>query len=188
MLLDLDRRPQQTLAVFNEGHLKSAPTETTTPTKSSETASPAPPAAARAAAEAKITKPIGEYLDPMLGKWSPADAEAVLGHPTTHRFAYDTNKTVDGDIYAYDDPTRFARLIELNFDGKTNRLRAVYLYPSARITWEDCKKMYGDNVQKTRGADGTKFYAYRDRRVSVLLDKNDLVINFGLFPQIIANK
>jgi hypothetical protein len=187
MLLDLDRRTQQTLATFNAGHLKSAPAENSAPPKTTETASStAPPPAPTA--DAKITKPIGAYLEPLLGKWSPTDAESVLGHPTTHRFAYDQNKTADGDIYSYDDPTRWARQIELNFDGKTNRLRAVYLYPSGRITWTDCKKMYGDNVQKVRGENGTKIYAYRDRALSVLLDKNDVVINFGLFSASIAAK
>jgi hypothetical protein len=181
MLLDLDRRSQQTLAAFNAGHLKSAAAENSPPAKAAETSSAPPPTAPKA--ETKITKPIGEYLDEMLGKWSAADAEATLGHPTTHRFAYDQNKTVDGDIFAYEDPTRWAREIELNFDGKTNRLRAIYLYPGTRITWEDCKKMYGDNVQKTRGLNGTKFYVYKDRRLTVFLDKNDVVINFGLVPQ-----
>jgi len=66
--------------------------------------------------------------------------------------------TVDGDIYAYDDPARFVRQIELNVDEKTNRLRAIYLYPSVRTTWDDCKKLYGDNAQEIRGENGTTTY------------------------------
>jgi S1-C subfamily serine protease len=124
MLLDLDRRSQQTLASFNQGHLKSAAAENAVPPKPAETASA--PAPVASATDVKITKPIGEFLDAMLGKWTPVEAEKVLGQPATHRFSYDSNRTVDGDIYAYDDPTRFAREIELNFDGNTSRLRAIY--------------------------------------------------------------
>jgi S1-C subfamily serine protease len=213
MLLDLDRQPRQTLAAFNQGHLKNAPEEPNPPSQSNETASPSgptPPAASEtpspsgptppAASETpspsgptpppkvEITKPIDEYLEAMLGKWSPDDAEKTLGHPSTHRFAYDNNRTVDGDIYAYDDPTRFAHQIELNFDGKTNRLREIYLYPSAHMTWKDCKKLWGDNVQKTRDRDGAKLYAYRDRRLGVALTKDDVVVYLGRYLRSIATK
>ena len=96
--------------------------------------------------------------------------------------AYDQAKNVIGDIYSFRDPTLNADHIELSFDSKTSWLTNVFLYPARATTWEDCKKFWGkDATVAIRNPDGSKIYSYKNRHLNVLLDKNNRVINLGLY-------
>jgi hypothetical protein len=130
----------------------------------------------------EMRKSVGDFLATRLLVWSEQDARTVMGEPLSHRFAYDQARSVTGDIYTFRDPTLNADHIELSFDSKTNRLTNVYLYPGRLTTWEDCKKLWGkDATVAIKNPDGSKIYSYKNRHVTVLLDKNNRVINLGLF-------
>jgi hypothetical protein len=123
---------------------------------------------------------LAAYLQKMLGRWTSQEAQVPLGEPTRHRFGYDQQKNITTDIFAYLDPTRGFRELELAFDVQTKRLVNVYIYPWM-MTWDDCKKLWGENVNVVRRADGTKFYVYKDRRINVYSSKDNHVINLGLY-------
>jgi hypothetical protein len=120
------------------------------------------------------------YLGTKIGKWNQADAEAELGPPLRHRFAYDQNQQMTGDIYAYSDPTKSLREFELDYDVKTKLLTNLYGFPWD-MSWEQCKSLWGENARLMRNANGTKFYLYRDRKLNVLLDKSGKVISLGAY-------
>jgi S1-C subfamily serine protease len=123
---------------------------------------------------------LGEYLASRLLAWTEQDGRTAMGEPMSHRYAYDQAQNITGDIYSYRSPNPSADHIELLFDSKTKRMTNVYLYP-VRVTWADCKKLWGDNVAVKKNPDGNKFYMYKDRRVNVLLDKNNKVVSLGLY-------
>ena len=130
----------------------------------------------------EMRKSVGDYLASRLLVWSENDAQTVMGAPLSHRYAYDQAKNVTGDIYTFRDPTLNTDHIELGFDSKTNRLTDVYLYPKMIITWEDCEKTWGDDVTVKTNPDGSRFTVlYNNRRLNVLLDRNDRVISLGLY-------
>ena len=120
---------------------------------------------------------IEAYLEHQFGVWTLEDSKALLGDPHGHRFGV-------GDpipeIWAYDDPTKFARQIELVFDGRTKKLHDFFLYP-INVTWTDCKKLWGNNVRMQKNANGTRSYMYKDRHLNVLVSSNDTVISFGVY-------
>lgn len=120
------------------------------------------------------------YVEGKIGKWSDQDATRELGSPVRHRPFYDPQKTIIGDIYAYPDPTHGLREFELAFDNKTKLLTNVFGYP-LNMTWEECKRLWGDNARTVKNADGTRFRAYRDRHLNVMLDKSDKVISLGIY-------
>ena|SRR2546425_7303744 len=120
------------------------------------------------------------YLQSKLRIWTEEDARNELGDPIRHRFVRDNFNTINGDVYAYSDPTQLMREVELNFDSRTKRLQAVYGY-TWDMTWEQCKKLWGENVTTTKNHDGTRFYAYRDRNLLVLTDKHGKVISIGVY-------
>lgn len=127
-------------------------------------------------------KSIGVYLEQKLQLWTEEDAKLVLGEPVQHRYSYDGNKTVDGSIFAYRDPTQFFRVVELRFDLKTKLVRNIFLQnPLARTTWDDCKRLWGDKVNTTRNPDGSKFYMYTTRRLNVLVGRDGVVQSFGIY-------
>jgi len=84
------------------------------------------------------------------------------------------------DIFNYADPTALYQHIELNFDATTKRMVGLFMYP-ARMTWDDCKKAWGDNVTTTKNPDGTQFHNYKNRRLNVFLDKRSNVISIGVY-------
>lgn len=120
---------------------------------------------------------IGSYLEHQFGMWTLDDAKSLLGDPHGHRFGA-------GDpipeIWAFDDPTKGARQIELVFDGKTKKLHDFYIYP-INATWEDCKKLWGNDVRVQKGANGTRFYVYKNRHLNVLVSANGTVVNYGVY-------
>lgn len=120
------------------------------------------------------------FLEKKLQTLTDTDAQQLHGAPVRHRYFYDQNKTISGDIYAYPDPTRLYREFELTFDVKTKRMTGVFVYPWD-MSWAQCKKLWGDDAAVTKNPDGTKADIYRKRRLNVPLDKDSKVINFGLY-------
>ena len=122
---------------------------------------------------------IGVFLERRFGVWTLDDAKAVLGEPHGHRFGA-------GDpipeIWAFDDPTKVARQVELLFDAKTKMFHDFYAYP-VNMTWEDCKKIWGDNVKAQKGQNGNKFYMYKNRHMNVLVAPNGTVLSVGVYAQ-----
>lgn len=119
------------------------------------------------------------FLQRRLAAWGEQDARDVLGDPLRHRFAYE-QKVAAGDIYTFADPTGRYREFELWFRPGDRKLHAVFVYPW-RMTWQDCRNLWGRRVSLTRSADGVRFYSYLRRRLDVLVDKRGNVINFGLY-------
>jgi hypothetical protein len=115
-----------------------------------------------------------------MSSWTLEQAEAVLGSPVRHRFFYDPKNNPTGDIYAFSDPTRQFREFELSFDKYTKKMTNMFVYPF-NLTWDQCKKIWGDNVKHVKNADGTHMYIYQNRRLNVLTDKDSKVLNFGIY-------
>ena len=126
------------------------------------------------------TIPSGRFLENQLDKWTFADAQRVFGAPVRQRQAFSKDRVIDGDIYAYPDPTGRYREFELDFDLSTKKLVTVYLYPWS-MNWEQCKQSWGDNAGLETYCDGTQMHAYKNRRILVLTDMDGRVINIGLY-------
>ena len=119
------------------------------------------------------------YLQRRLGEWTANDARRLLGDPSRRRDAY-AEGAVTGDIFAFRDPTARYREFELLFDRRTRKLTTIFIYPW-HMTWQDCRELWGEQVNTTRMANGNTFRAYRDRSLDVLADGNDVVINLGVY-------
>jgi len=119
------------------------------------------------------------YLQQFIGKWKKADAEALLGSITRQRPVYDT-KGVHGQIFAFRDPSDRFKELELDFDTDTGTLRTVFAYPK-QLTWQDCRKQWGGNVNTTHTKNGRTFYSYLNRNLDVLVDRDGKVISLGLY-------
>ena len=59
-----------------------------------------------------------------LRTWTLEETVALLGQPVRRRDSLSASKQLDGDIYAFSDPTRQFREIELRFDGYSKRIRS----------------------------------------------------------------
>jgi len=118
------------------------------------------------------------YVESKLNTWTTKEAAAELGEPIRSRHAFDARQNIIGEVYAYNDPTKLLREIELNFDSKTQKLIAIYGYPWD-FTWTQCKTLWGNNVRTTKNPDGSRFHSYKDRNLHVLVNKDEKVINFG---------
>jgi hypothetical protein len=138
----------------------------------------ASPAASNVAIPDEMKKSSFWYVQSKLHVWTKKEAEVQLGDSIMSRHALDPNKNIIGEIYAYNDPTKLLRELELNFDSKTGKLVAVYGYPWD-FTWTQCKALWGSNVRTTKNPDGSRFHAYKDRALAVLVNKDEKVINFG---------
>lgn len=112
--------------------------------------------------------------------WTLEQAEAILGTPTSHRFYYDPKNNPTGDIYGFGDPTRQFRQFELSFDKFTRKMTDMFVYPY-NLTWDECKKLWGDNVKHVKNPNGTHTYSYQNRHLNVLADKDGRVLNFGIY-------
>lgn len=150
------------------------PTET--PTKAG--GPPSSPVTSKAGVSDEMKKSSYWYVESKLNVWTRKEAEAELGDPIRDRHSLDAKKNIVGEIYAYNDPTKLLREIELNFDSKTQKLIAIYGYPWD-FTWTQCKSLWGSNVKTEKNPNGTRFYSYKDRNLHVLVDKYERVINFG---------
>jgi len=115
-----------------------------------------------------------------LGHWTLADARALLGEPIRQRAAIDDDSIESGHIFAFHDPTRRYRELELDFDKDKGLLRTVFIYPW-NLTWTECRKLWGAKVSATEGNAGRVFYSYVNRRLDVLVDHDGKVISLGLY-------
>jgi hypothetical protein len=115
-----------------------------------------------------------------IGDWTLEDAVGLLGDPKGRRVSLDDDGVENGDIFAFSDASSRYRELELDFDRDTGTLRSVFAYPW-KMTWQDCRKLWGARVRATEADRGRTFYSYLDRRLDVLVDQTGKVINFGLY-------
>ncbi len=120
------------------------------------------------------------YLQNRLKDWALSDAEELLGKSTRERPSVDDEGNPNGAIYAFADPLHHFREFELDFEGATGKLRTIFVYP-AKLTWKDCKKLYGNNVTAADAGAGRTFYSYQNRRLDVLVDAAGNVISLGIY-------
>ncbi|MDR3700815.1 MAG: hypothetical protein P4L56_14315 [Candidatus Sulfopaludibacter sp.] len=125
-------------------------------------------------------KDSGLFCQKQIGHWKQVEALALLGAPSGDRPAYDDNEGVNGRILAFGDPTDRYKQLELDFDGQTGALRTVFVYPW-KMTWQDCRRLWGANVSAAEANKGRKFYSYLNRRLDVLVDATGKVISIGLY-------
>jgi hypothetical protein len=128
----------------------------------------------------EIGREVAFYCRKQIGHWKVADARKLLGEPSRHRPAYDENKTVNGTIYAFPDPTNKYKELELDFDLSSGALRTVFVYPP-RLTWDECRRLWNGPVTTADAAQGRKFYSYTSRRLDVLVDPAGKVISLGWY-------
>ncbi len=129
---------------------------------------------------AEFEQDSGMFCQKQIGKWREDDAAAVLGSPAANRPAYGDKHSVNGLIYAFNDPTNRYKQLELDFDGDTGMLRTVFVYPW-KMSWVDCRRLWGTNVSAADANQGRRFYSYLNRRVDVLVDATGKVISIGLY-------
>jgi hypothetical protein len=127
-----------------------------------------------------MVKDSAPYLQRQLGRWRLADARHLLGESPRHRLAYDESRQADGDIYAFNDPTRRYREFELDFDKETGLLRGVFIYPW-KMRWNDARKIWDGAVSAEDASNGRKFYSFADRRLDVLVDRAGYIVSLGLY-------
>jgi S1-C subfamily serine protease len=121
------------------------------------------------------------FAEKRIGKWNANQMRLFFGEPTRHRPSINSKtQKENGSIFAYPDPTRMYRELELRYDAVTKKLTDIYVYPW-NMTWDDCKRLWGDTVETIKNPDGTRFYEYRNRRLSVFADKGGKVINFAVY-------
>jgi hypothetical protein len=120
------------------------------------------------------------FCHDMIGQWTQSDARFLLGEPARQRPAYDEQGARNGTIFAFTDPTKRYREIELDFDNNAGTLRTVFVYPF-QLTWQEARQKWGSNVNETTANNGRRFYSYADRRLDVLVDRSGKVISFGLY-------
>ena len=119
------------------------------------------------------------FVQRRLGQWKLPDARTILGEPRGRRDALHDG-VVTGDIYAFRDPTNRYREFELLFDRKTKKLHSAFIYPW-RMTWSECRDLWGEEVNTTNIGNGNIFRSYLTRRLDVLADKSGAVINLGIY-------
>ena len=137
---------------------------------------PAPPASSP-------TVGLGSDLDQFMEEartFTPEIAEREIGAPISRRYVFDSAQNIAGETYAYASPTPEFQRVELMFDIETGHPTSVAVFPAA-LSWADCVRVWGDNVQPLTKADGTEIRRYLDRRVNVLLDGQDRVISVTLY-------
>lgn len=120
------------------------------------------------------------FLQKRLRTWTPLEVDAIAGAPMGHRYAYDQAKNIVGDIFAYPDPSNDNDKIECRFDRVTRKLQNLIVFPR-NLTWEECRKNWGDKATVTEGSEGRQFYEYQDRHLFVLVDKSGRVLNLTIY-------
>jgi hypothetical protein len=120
------------------------------------------------------------FCQKQIGEWTLEDAAAMLGDPKSQRVSLNDDGVENGDIFAFSDASSRYRELELDFDRETGALRSVFAYPW-KMTWLECRRLWGARVSATDADKGRKFYSYLDRRLDVLVDQTGKVINFGLY-------
>ena len=146
----------------------------------------APPADLRPAPRRKNPLPpdferdSAEFCRQRIGAWTEADARAVLGEPKRSRISFGPDNTENGRILAFADPSGRHHQLELDFDRGSGRLRTVFVYPWD-MTWEECQRLWGDQVMPAKSNKGRTFYSYANRRLDVLVDADGKVVSLGLY-------
>ena len=129
---------------------------------------------------AEFERDSAAFCQKLIDAWTQPDAYNLLGEPLRERVALDDSDVENGRIYAFSDPTGRYREIELDFAKDTGLLRSVFVYPW-KMTWTECRKLWGANVQSTPANKGRIFHSYLNRRLDVLVDQTGKVISFGLY-------
>ncbi|MGA2272015.1 MAG: hypothetical protein ABSH00_00570 [Bryobacteraceae bacterium] len=156
------------------------------PAESAKPGGPATPAGTAPRSSTKVFYPpafdqnSAVFCQRMIGQWTADDARFLLGQPLRQRPAYGDNQSVNGQIYAFPDPTGRYKELELDFESGSGLLRTVFVYPQ-NMTWQDCRRQWGGEVSATEANKGRKFYSYVDRRLDVLVDSAGKVISLGLY-------
>lgn len=120
------------------------------------------------------------FTQRMIGSWTEPDAYNLYGDALRERPVSDDNGTPNGRVLAYSDPTGRYREIELDFAKDTGVLRTVIVYPW-KMSWQECRRTWGSNVQSTQANRGRIFYSYVNRHLDVLVDRSGNVISLGLY-------
>ena len=129
---------------------------------------------------AEFERDSGFFCQKLIGAWTDRDAYNLFGAPLRQRPAFDDDRTANGVIYAYSDPTGRYREIELDFEKDTGILRSVFLYPW-KLSWRECRDRWGARVESTEANNGRRFHSYVNRRLDVLVDAGGNVISLGLY-------
>jgi hypothetical protein len=129
---------------------------------------------------AEFERDSAQFTQKLIGLWSEPDAYNLFGEPLRERVALDDGDAESGRILAFADPTGKYREIELDFAKDTGLLRTVFVYPW-KLTWQDCRRMWGGKVESTEANKGRTFHSYVNRRLDVLVDRSGNVISFGLY-------
>jgi hypothetical protein len=129
---------------------------------------------------AEFERDAAAFSQKFVGLWSDGDAYNLFGEPLRERVVLDDVDAENGRIYAYSDPTGRYREIELDFARDTGLLRTVFAYPW-KMTWTECRRLWGSNVQSAQANKGRTFYSYVNRRLDVLVDQAGRVISLGLY-------
>jgi hypothetical protein len=120
------------------------------------------------------------YLESRLDQWQQSDASTLLGPSLRQRAPVGDEGKPNGVIYAYSDPLHHYREFELDFEGDSGKLRTVFLYPQ-KMSWRECRGVYGSRVSMDDVGDGRTFYSYLNRRLDVLVDALGNVISLGIY-------
>ena len=120
------------------------------------------------------------FCQAMIGVWTQAEASALLGEATRQRLALGEDQSESGLIFAFADPTGRYQELELDFSNQTGVLRSVFAYPW-KMTWEECRGLWGANVMARKANQGRTFYSYLNRRLDVLVNPAGKVISLGLY-------
>jgi hypothetical protein len=120
------------------------------------------------------------FCQAMIGVWTEAEAQALLGEPSRQRLALGEDQSESGLIFAFADPSGHYQELELDFASETGVLRGVYAYPW-KMTWQECRGLWGANVISRKANLGRTFYSYLNRRLDVLVDGSGKVISLGLY-------
>ena len=150
------------------------------PEPASEPAVPPQAQAPNAALPPELQREGALYFQRFIGNWKETDAGVLLGQSLRQRNAYDDDKSINGKILAFTDPTGRYKELELDFDGDSGTLRTVFVYPW-KLTWQDCRRLWGANVTATEAAKGRRFYSYLNRKLDVLVDSGGKVVSLGLY-------
>jgi hypothetical protein len=120
------------------------------------------------------------FCQAMIGVWTEAEAQALLGEPSRQRLALGEDQSETGLILAFADPTGHYQELELDFANETGVLRGVFAYPW-KMTWQECRGLWGADVLARKANQGRTFYSYLNRRLDVLVDPAGKVISLGLY-------
>ena len=121
-----------------------------------------------------------KFLQAKIGDWREFEVHDLLGKALRQRPSFDDDGAENGLVYAFADPTGRNKEFELDFAGDTGALRTVFVYP-AKMTWNECRQIYGADINAADAPKGRKFYSYLNRRMDVLVDVAGKVVSFGLY-------